>query len=307
MHLIFTFAPMKNVIIALTIAFLSACSIFKGGSPITETWHVNNTNENCKTTGADFCLEYRNVEDEDSTWKYLSNPIEGFLYEKGFNYKLKINKTKLSKKDRPNPYEKYKYSLVEVLEKTLVIDKPGLYVKIETSMGDIYGELAYELAPLTVANFVGLTEGVIPNTAKDLGVPFYDGLIFHRVIPSFMIQGGDPTGTGTSGPGYKFKNENSPSLRHDKPGIFSMANSGPNTNGSQFFITHKATPWLDGGYNVFGEVIHGQDVVNAIGNVPRDGRDKPKTPVIMKKASIIRVGDGAKSFNALKTFNLLKQ
>jgi peptidylprolyl isomerase len=173
-------------------------------------------------------------------------------------------------------------------------------------MGDIVGKLDMDLAPLTVANFVGLAEGSIKNKAFPEGRPFYDSLTFHRVIPNFMIQGGDPIGNGTGGPGYKFKNEIHPDLKHDKPGIFSMANSGPNTNGSQFFITHAATPWLDGQYNIFGQVIIGQDIVNAIGAVAKDRRNKPNTPIYINKVLIIRIGEAAKNFDAVNTFKYMQ-
>ncbi|MBN1586171.1 MAG: peptidylprolyl isomerase [Candidatus Omnitrophica bacterium] len=148
--------------------------------------------------------------------------------------------------------------------------------KIETNLGTIVIELRADEAPNTVANFVKLS--------KD---GFYDGIIFHRVIPRFMIQGGDPTGTGTGGPGYQFEDEFSPRLRHDKPGVLSMANSGPNTNGSQFFITTVPTPWLDDHHSVFGYVVEGIDVVEAISNVQRDARDKPADDVVMEKVTVI--------------------
>lgn len=172
----------------------------------------------------------------------------------------------------------------------------GLYAKIITDKGDMLLKLEYEKAPLTVANFVGLAEGKIYNTAKDTDVPFYDGLTFHRVIGDFMIQGGDPSGNGTGGPGYKFQDEIDPTLKHDRPGTLSMANAGPGTNGSQFFITHKATPHLDGRHTVFGYVVKGQEVVNAI----HQG-DK------IKNIKIIRVGKNAEKFDAAKVFATLKK
>ena len=148
-------------------------------------------------------------------------------------------------------------------------------VLIETTMGNIEVELYDQDAPKTVENFLTLVKK-----------GFYDGIVFHRVIPDFMIQTGDPTGTGMGGPGYKFADEFS-SKRHTKAGILSMANSGPNTNGSQFFITDAATPWLDNRHSVFGQVTEGLDVVKAIARVPRSGSDKPNTPVSMKKVSVI--------------------
>ncbi len=170
----------------------------------------------------------------------------------------------------------------------------GMYAEMLTSKGTILLQLELQKTPLTVANFVGLAEGKIKNDAKN-GVPFYDGLKFHRVIKDFMIQGGDPQGNGMGGPGYRFKDEIVPELKHDKEGILSMANAGPGTNGSQFFITHKATPWLDGKHTVFGHVIQGQDVVNAIAQGDE---------IIYVK--IIRKGKEAKKFKAEKVFNQLK-
>jgi peptidyl-prolyl cis-trans isomerase A (cyclophilin A) len=170
--------------------------------------------------------------------------------------------------------------------------KGPVYATLKTSMGDIVIQLFEDKAPKTVANFIALANGtkewIDPKTKEKVKRPLYNGTIFHRVIPGFMIQGGDPLGNGTGGPGYQFEDEFHPDLRHSKAGIISMANAGPNTNGSQFFITYKATPWLDGHHSVFGQVVKGQDVVDAIGNVPRDFRDRPVKDIIIKEVVITR-------------------
>ena len=152
---------------------------------------------------------------------------------------------------------------------------PNRHAIIETTMGTIDIELFEDKAPLTTANFIKLAEQ-----------GYYDGIIFHRVIPGFMIQTGDPTGTGAGDAGYKIKDEFHPDLKHDKAGIVSMANAGPNTGSSQFFITHKATTWLDNKHAVFGQVVEGQDIVDAIGNVETNSRDKPLEDVVMNKVTI---------------------
>ncbi|MCX5750329.1 MAG: peptidylprolyl isomerase [Candidatus Saganbacteria bacterium] len=165
-----------------------------------------------------------------------------------------------------------------------------LFATLETSKGNIVIELFPKEAPKTVENFVGLAQGtkpwVDPRTGKETTTPLYDGTIFHRVIKEFMIQGGDPLGMGIGGPGYKFEDEFSPNLKFDKPGKLAMANSGPNTNGSQFFITVVPTSWLDNHHTIFGQVVSGQDVVDAISKVDADPRDKPLEPVVIKKIVI---------------------
>ena len=170
---------------------------------------------------------------------------------------------------------------------------PGLYAVLETTMGRIVCRLFPDKTPETVANFVGLANGT--KRWMDLQSKtwverrFYDGLTFHRVIPDFMIQGGDQTGTGAGGVGYKFKDEFSPDLSFDKPGKLAMANAGPNTNGSQFFITVAPTPHLDYRHTIFGEVVEGQSVADAISLVRKDSNDRPLTPVVMKRVTIVEV------------------
>jgi FKBP-type peptidyl-prolyl cis-trans isomerase len=171
----------------------------------------------------------------------------------------------------------------------------GLFAKINTSKGAILIELTFDKTPGTVGNFVALAEGNMENSRKPQGTPYYDGLNFHRVIADFMIQGGCPLGTGTGDPGYKFADEFHPELRHDKPGVLSMANSGPATNGSQFFITHVATPWLDDKHTVFGYVVEGQDIVDAI-----EQND------LLTNIEIIKVGDDAEKFNAIEAFRIFE-
>ena len=167
-----------------------------------------------------------------------------------------------------------------------------LYATIETSLGAIEIRLFEAEAPGTVANFVGLATGTKPwrhpETGREEKRLFYDGLIFHRVIPGFMIQGGCPLGAGHGGPGYKFGDEFHPSLRFDRGGLLAMANSGPGTNGSQFFITEAPTQHLTGHHTIFGEVVAGMEVVKKIANTPRDKKDKPLTPVVMKKVAVSR-------------------
>ncbi len=167
----------------------------------------------------------------------------------------------------------------------------GLYAKFNTSKGAILVNLEFEKTPGTVGNFVALAEGNLENKSKPQGTPYYDGLKFHRVIADFMVQGGCPQGTGTGSPGYSFDDEFHPELKHSGPGVLSMANSGPASNGSQFFITHVATPWLDNKHTVFGNVVEGQDIVDAIAQED-----------ILDTLEIVRVGEAAEKFNAIEAF-----
>ena len=170
---------------------------------------------------------------------------------------------------------------------------PGLYAHFTTTDGRFTVRLFEEQAPATVANFTGLAEGskewTDPHSGRPTRTPYYDGTIFHRVIDGFMIQGGDPLGQGTGGPGFTFKDEFHPKLRHDRAGILSMANRGPNTNGGQFFITLAATPWLDDRHSVFGEVVDGIDVISAIGRTPTSKPgDRPLKPITIESVRIDR-------------------
>jgi peptidyl-prolyl cis-trans isomerase A (cyclophilin A) len=171
--------------------------------------------------------------------------------------------------------------------------QPGLYAIFQTNKGTFTCRLFEKEAPKTVDNFVGLANGTKewtdPKTGKKVQKRFYDGLIFHRVIPKFMIQGGDPEGTGRGGPGYKFEDECRPDLIFDKSGKLAMANAGPNTNGSQFFITTVPTPWLNNKHTIFGEVVEGQNVVESIESVKKDRRDKPLEDVVIEKLEIKKV------------------
>jgi cyclophilin family peptidyl-prolyl cis-trans isomerase len=181
----------------------------------------------------------------------------------------------------------------------------GLFAEFATTKDTIVVELFYEKTPLTVANFVGLSEGIHPKLADSVqGIPFYNGTIFHRVINEFMIQGGDPSGTGMGKPGFTFGDEFDETLKHDKPGVLSMANSGPATNGSQFFITEVPTPWLDNKHSIFGQVVKGQEVVDSISNVQvMPGSNKPLEDIRILSLNIIRQGFSANRFNAAKTWN----
>ena len=167
----------------------------------------------------------------------------------------------------------------------------GIYAKFNTTQGAVLVKLTHDLTPGTVGNFVALAEGNLENKVKPQGTKFYDGLSFHRVIPDFMVQGGCPQGTGTGDPGYKFDDEFHPSLKHDRPGVLAMANSGPGSNGSQFYITHVPTSWLDGKHTVFGHVVEGQEVVDAVAQGDT-----------LETLEIVRVGEEAQNWNAVEAF-----
>ena len=174
--------------------------------------------------------------------------------------------------------------------------KNGIYAEIHTPKGTLTLQLHYKQTPATVGNFVGLAEGSLANKVKSNGIPYYDGLNFHRVIPDFMVQGGCPQGSGVGGPGYQFDDEIDSGLRHDKAGILSMANAGPGTNGSQFFITHVPTPWLDGKHTVFGCVVEGQEIVDSIAQGDT-----------IDKIEIQRIGKDAQDWDAVAAFNSFNQ
>ncbi len=220
-------------------------------------------------------------------------------YRLGYDLKQKTEKEKLAvlEKIKADLEESNRTYQSEGMKKLALLGKKeGVFALLTTEKGAILLELYYKKTPLTVSNFVGLAEGRIKNKYKKLGEPYYDGLKFHRVISDFMIQGGCPLGNGTGDPGYKFKDEFLKELKHDRAGILSMANSGPGTNGSQFFITHKATPWLDGKHTVFGRVLEGQDVVDRVA----------QNDTIIH-ITIIRLGDEANRFYPdTLSFNRLK-
>jgi len=180
----------------------------------------------------------------------------------------------------------------------------GVYAEFVTNKGTMIAKLSHEKTPLTVANFVALAEGTHPMVDSIYkGKKYYNGIIFHRVIDKFMIQGGDPTGTGSGDPGYRFDDEFHPDLLHDKPGVLSMANSGPGTNGSQFFITEVPTPNLNFRHTVFGEIVQGIEIQDTISNVKTSKPgDKPIEDVVIEQLNIVRIGSDAKSFNAAKVF-----
>ena len=178
----------------------------------------------------------------------------------------------------------------------------GLFAEFKTTHGNMVAQLYYEKAPITVANFVALSEGNHPDVQEVFkGKPYYNGIIFHRVMDGFMIQGGDPLKTGKGGPGYQFIDEIT-NLKHDKAGVLSMANSGPATNGSQFFITEAPTPWLDGLHTIFGQLVKGIEIQDSISNVKTGIANRPITDVVINELNIIRKGEAAQLFDAPKTW-----
>ncbi len=179
----------------------------------------------------------------------------------------------------------------------------GVYAEINTSLGKMLIQLNYKETPVTVANFIALSEGTHPDVKQDFKEKkFYNGLIFHRVMDKFMIQGGCPLGNGSGNPGYTFDDEINPNLKHDKPGILSMANSGPATNGSQFFITEVPTPWLDGKHTVFGQVISGIEIQDKISNVKTAIANRPENDVIINSINIIKIGESANNFDEVSVW-----
>jgi peptidyl-prolyl cis-trans isomerase A (cyclophilin A) len=198
-----------------------------------------------------------------------------------------------NRQTRVSPIEKSAKSKTPDLPEVSLPAEPGLYAVIYTSMGNIVCRLFEKEAPKTVANFQGLATGkkawTDPKTGRIKHTPLYAGTTFHRVIPDFMIQGGDPAGDGTGSPGYKFDNEIDPNHKFDRPGVLAMANSGTNTNGCQFFITVAPAEHLNGNYSIFGEVVSGQEVADAISKVPRNAEDKPDTPIRIAAIAIHRV------------------
>lgn len=227
------------------------------------------------------------------TWSFQSHSEETKSATKTES-KKEISQTQTDKKSSLEDQKKIEKKSKNKKDKAQADKTKGtpMYAVFETTQGTFKIKLFADKAPKTVENFVGLAEGTKeftdPKTDKKVKRPFYDGLIFHRVIPNFMIQGGDPLGNGTGGPGYKFEDEFGPGLKHDKPGKLSMANAGPNTNGSQFFITVAATPWLDGKHAIFGEVVENYELVEKISLVRTGANDKPAEPITVKHVKIIR-------------------